>query len=69
MAGGAGVGGLRNLVLDRKVELVGDDLWIHYSADGVHATKLTTSVLDRALGVSGTARNLRTMTKLAELTA
>lgn len=57
------------LVPGEEVELVGDDLWIHYSADGVHATKLTKSVLDRALGVSGTARNVRTMTRLAELTA
>jgi len=52
-----------------EVELVGRDLWISYSENGVHATKLTKAVLDRALGVAGTARNLRTTRKLAELTA
>jgi uncharacterized protein (DUF1697 family) len=35
----------------------------------VHSTRLTKAVLDRALGVAGTARNLRTVRKLAELTA
>lgn len=57
------------LVPGEDIALVGADLWIHYSPNGVHATKLTKAVLDRALGVAGTARNLRTMTKLAELTA
>jgi uncharacterized protein (DUF1697 family) len=52
-----------------ELELVGRDLWISYSENGVHATKLTKAVLDRALGVAGTARNLRTTRKLAELTA
>ncbi|MGO2931236.1 DUF1697 domain-containing protein [Microbacterium sp.] len=57
------------LVPGEELALVGRDLWINYSDDGVHATKLTKSVLDRALGVAGTARNLRTTRKLAELTA
>ncbi|MDQ0728625.1 DUF1697 domain-containing protein [Microbacterium sp. W4I20] len=48
--------------------LVGDDLWIDYGPGGVHSTKLTKAVLDRALGVAGTARNLRTTRKLIELT-
>lgn len=52
-----------------EIALVGRDLWINYGADGVHASKLTKSVLDRALGVAGTARNLRTVQKLADLTA
>ncbi|WP_407357867.1 DUF1697 domain-containing protein [Microbacterium sp. LTA6] len=57
------------LVPGEELALVGDDLWINYAEGGVHATKLTKAVLDRALGVAGTARNLRTTRKLAELTA
>ncbi|MCK2037592.1 DUF1697 domain-containing protein [Microbacterium sp. SSW1-49] len=57
------------LVPGEEIVLVGDDLWINYGEGGVHSTKLTTAVLDRALGVAGTARNLRTVRKLAELTA
>ena len=51
-----------------RVALVGDDLWIDYGDGGVHSTKLTTAVLDRALGVAGTARNLRTTRTLIALT-
>ncbi|MGN8026502.1 DUF1697 domain-containing protein [Microbacterium sp. 22242] len=51
-----------------RIALRGADLWIDYAA-GVHTTRLTRAVLDRALGVAGTARNLRTVQKLAELTA
>lgn len=54
---------------DERLALVGDDLWIDYGAGGVHSTKLTKAVLDRALGVAGTARNLRTTRTLIELTA
>ncbi|WP_194421777.1 DUF1697 domain-containing protein [Microbacterium abyssi] len=57
------------LVPGEELALIGRDLWISYSEDGVAATKLTKAVLDRALGVAGTARNLRTTRKLAELTA
>lgn len=57
------------LVPGEQIELVGHDLWINYGETGVHASKLTKAVLDRALGVAGTARNLRTTRKLAELTA
>jgi len=56
------------LVPGEAIALVGHDLWINYSNGGVHSTKLTKSVLDRALGVAGTARNLRTVRKLIELT-
>ncbi|MVQ40922.1 DUF1697 domain-containing protein [Microbacterium sp. MAH-37] len=52
-----------------RIALVGDDLWIDYGSGGVQSTKLTGPVLDRALGVAGTARNLRTVRTLAELTA
>ncbi len=50
-----------------RIALRGADLWIDY-AGGVHTSKLTRPVLDKALGVAGTARNLRTVQKLAELT-
>lgn len=59
----------QRLVPGEEVALVGRDLWINYSESGVHATRLTKAVLDRALGVPGTARNLRTTRKLVELTA
>lgn len=59
----------QRLVAGERIALVGDDLWIDYAEGGVHSTKLTKVVLDRALGVAGTARNLRTVRKLAELTA
>ncbi|MFK4760496.1 DUF1697 domain-containing protein [Microbacterium sp. ZW T5_45] len=52
-----------------RLELVGDDLWIDYGDGGVQSTKLTKAVLDRALGVAGTARNLRTVRALVDLTA
>ncbi len=57
------------LLPGERLALVGNDLWIDYSEAGVHATKLSKSVLDRALGVAGTARNIRTTRTLAELTA
>lgn len=57
------------LLPEERLALIGDDLWIDYGSGGVHSTKLTTAVLDRALGVAGTARNLRTVRKLIELTA
>lgn len=59
----------RRVMPGERLALVGRDLWITYSEQGVHATKLTKAVLDKALGVAGTARNLRTTRKLADLTA
>jgi len=59
----------QRLVPGERIALVGDDLWIDYAETGVHSTRLTKAVLDRALGVAGTARNLRTVRRLAELTA
>lgn len=59
----------QRLMPGERIALVGDDLWIDYGDGGVQNTKLTKPVLDRALGVAGTARNLRTVRKLAELTA
>lgn len=59
----------KRLVPGEQIALVASDLWISYSESGVQATKLTKAALDKALGVAGTARNLRTVRKLAELTA
>lgn len=52
-----------------RLAMVGNDLWIHYGAGGAARTKLTRTVLDRALGVPGTARNLRTVRELIARTA
>lgn len=57
------------LVPGERISLIGDDLWIDYAEAGVHSSKLTKAVFDRALAVAGTARNARTVRKLAELTA
>lgn len=57
------------LVPGERIALVGNDLWIDYGEGGVHSTRLTKAVLDRVLGVAGTARNLRTVRRLIELTA
>lgn len=59
----------QRLVPGEEAVLIGRDLWINYSENGVHPTKLTKAVFDRALGVAGTARNLRTVRKLVELTS
>jgi uncharacterized protein (DUF1697 family) len=49
-----------------RVEVVGDALWIDYGG-GVARSKLTPAVLDRAAGSTVTARNWRTVQKLAEM--
>ncbi len=49
-----------------RVEAIGDALWIDYGG-GVARSKLTPAVLDRAAGSTVTARNWRTVQKLAEL--
>lgn len=56
------------LLPGERVALVGDDLWIDYAA-GAGKSKLTRAVLEKALGVAGTARNLRTVRALIERTA
>lgn len=65
-AGGAEEALAARLVPGERIALYGEDLWIDYASSGVHGTKLTKSVLDRALGVAGTARNVRTVRTLAE---
>lgn len=48
--------------------VVGREVYANY-ADGLHGSKLTPPVMQRLLGVPGTARNWRTAATLAELTA
>ncbi|MFK3678340.1 DUF1697 domain-containing protein [Microbacterium sp. NPDC090218] len=67
-AGGAVAALEERLLSTERLALIGNDLWIDYGEGGVHSTKLTKAVLDRALGVAGTARNLRTTRTLIELT-
>ncbi|MDT0158483.1 DUF1697 domain-containing protein [Microbacterium sp. ARD32] len=57
------------LLPGERIALDGHDLWIDYGRSGAGATKLTRPVLDRALGVAGTARNLLTLRRLVQLTA
>jgi uncharacterized protein (DUF1697 family) len=51
---------------NEKIALVGDALWIDYAA-GVARSKLSASVLDRAVGSAVTARNWKTAQQLAVL--
>ncbi|HSZ52543.1 MAG TPA: DUF1697 domain-containing protein [Caulobacteraceae bacterium] len=52
--------------LGERVELVGRELFIHY-AGGVAGSRLTTALIDRELGVTGTARNWTTVLALEAL--
>ena len=49
-----------------QVRRDGDALWIHYPA-GPGTSKLTPSLIDRAIGSPATARNYRTVMKLSEM--
>ncbi len=49
-----------------RVAVAGDDVFLHYP-NGVSGARLTGALLERTLGVPGTARNWRTVTRLAEL--
>ncbi len=49
-----------------RVQRAGDALWIHFP-DGAGRSKLTPSSIDRAIGSPATARNHRTVLKLAEM--
>lgn len=46
----------------------GDALWIHFP-NGAGTSKLTPSLIDRAIGSPATSRNYRTVTKLLEMVA
>jgi len=49
-----------------EAKVAGSDVYLRYP-NGFSGAKLTNAALERALGVPGTARNWRTVTKLAEL--
>ncbi|MBM7365685.1 DUF1697 domain-containing protein [Gordonia hydrophobica] len=49
-----------------RLQVIGRELHIDYPA-GAGATKLTPAKIAKALGVTGTGRNLRTVAKLIEL--
>jgi uncharacterized protein (DUF1697 family) len=49
-----------------RIELAGEALWVHYPG-GAGKSKLSPALLDRAAGSPVTARNWRTVQKLAEL--
>jgi uncharacterized protein (DUF1697 family) len=48
------------------MQLLGAELYIHYG-EGMGRSKLTNTLIERKLGVAGTARNWNTVTKLLEL--
>jgi uncharacterized protein (DUF1697 family) len=49
-----------------QVRRAGDALWFHYP-QGAGTSKLTPSLIDRAVGSPGTARNYNTVLKLQEM--
>ena len=49
-----------------QVRQAGDGLWLHYP-EGAGTSKLTPSLIDRAIGSPGTARNFNTVLKLKEM--
>ncbi len=70
LAGKPAAAGVRRLEAldvepDRAV-VVGSDVFVHYP-DGAGRPRLTGAQLERAIGVPGTSRNWRTVTRLAEL--
>ena len=53
-------------VAGERVRRVGDALWFHYPA-GAGTSKLTPSLIERAVGSPGTARNYNTVIKLEKM--
>jgi uncharacterized protein (DUF1697 family) len=49
-----------------RVKQAGDALWFHYP-EGAGTSKLTPSLIDKAIGSPGTARNYNTVMKLLEM--
>jgi uncharacterized protein (DUF1697 family) len=49
-----------------RVQVIGRELYIVYP-DGMGQSRLTTALIDRTLGVRGTARNWNTVLKLGAL--
>lgn len=63
---GAAVALQNRAAAGERVEQVGDALWIHY-ASGIGRSKLSPDVLDKLVGSPVTGRNLRTVSRIAEL--
>jgi uncharacterized protein (DUF1697 family) len=53
-------------IVPDQVKVVGSDAFLHYP-NGVSGSRLTGPLLERRLGVAGTARNWRTVTRLAAM--
>jgi uncharacterized protein (DUF1697 family) len=53
-------------VAGERVKRAGDALWFHYP-DGAGTSKLTPSLIDRAVGSPATARNYRTVITLLDM--
>jgi uncharacterized protein (DUF1697 family) len=51
-----------------EVEVVGSDVFVRYP-NGIQGARLSAAQLERRIGVPGTMRNWRTVTKLVELAA
>jgi uncharacterized protein (DUF1697 family) len=49
-----------------KIERLSDSIWIHFPG-GLGTSKLTPSLIDRAIGSPATGRNFRTVLKLQEM--
>ncbi len=49
-----------------QFKVVGSDVFLHYP-NGVRGARLTGTLLERHLGIAGTARNWRTVTRLADM--
>lgn len=61
------VRGLADLeIAPDRIEVVGNEAFLHYP-NGVSGSRLTGPLLERRLGVAGTARNWRTVTRLADM--
>lgn len=52
-----------------RVRLAGGALWIDYGAAGVHGSKLSPSLIDKACGSPTTGRNRNTVLKIREMIA
>ncbi|WP_332698112.1 DUF1697 domain-containing protein [Bosea sp. (in: a-proteobacteria)] len=65
-----GAGALERLLArhdgPEEIALIGRNLYLHYP-DGIGRSKLTNALIERQLGVPGTARNWNTVEKLAQI--
>jgi uncharacterized protein (DUF1697 family) len=50
-----------------RIAVVGDALWVDYGSAGVHASKLTPLVIDKACGSPTTGRNWNSVLKIRDM--